>query len=203
MIRVGLVMLQGARNVHMAALEKASQESGMEIEIKELRTSNDLFSSKIDAVIIPGGESTTMRLTGNSLKSGLIPSLLEFMRQNPYLPVLGTCAGAILLADPCDGKNSLIGSSIIRNAYGRQNESFQAEIYSNLLMRNYPGIFIRAPKFSSIEDPNSIIATFGKDVVGVRKFNRIALTFHPELSHDNGFHRWLVDQAIIYSEILV
>ena len=55
-------MLQGARNVHIEALEKASRESGIEVEIKELRTSNDLFSSKIDAVIIPGGESTTMRL---------------------------------------------------------------------------------------------------------------------------------------------
>jgi 5'-phosphate synthase pdxT subunit len=188
-------MLQGARNAHIASLKKASEVCGIRIQIQELRKSSDLQSSHFDAIILPGGESTSMRLTGNSPVSQLLPSLLEWIRQRPLLPVLGTCAGAILLADPQDGQSRLIDTTINRNAYGRQIDSFQAAVQSSLLSRNFSGIFIRAPKFNSKVDAENIVATCNGDVVGVRKINRIALTFHPELSGDTGFHQWIIEKA--------
>jgi 5'-phosphate synthase pdxT subunit len=195
MICVGLVMLQGARHVHISSLNKASEECKIPINIVELRTSLELLNQDIDALIIPGGESTTMRLTGNSPSSLLLPNLLDWLRNNSNIPVLGTCAGAILLADPQDGKESLINASIDRNAYGRQINSFQAEVVTKLFDRTFPGIFIRAPRFHSDVSPENIIATCGGEIVGVRRDNKIALTFHPELSGDVAFHRWLIEQA--------
>lgn len=193
-------MLQGSRHAHITALEQAANESNTDIEVVELRSSSDLISSEIDGIIIPGGESTTMRLIGNSNFSGLLPSLMTLIRDNPHIPVMGTCAGAILLTDPQDEYTSLIDASIDRNAYGTQTNSFQADVQTSLLKMNFPGVFIRAPKFRSVNNPNSIIATCNGEVVGVRKNNLIALTFHPELSKNRGFHSWLIGQAVIYSE---
>jgi len=102
--------------------------AGVELELHELRTDADLFSCQPEAIVLPGGESTTMRLTGGAEGSGLLPALFAWMRADPSLPVLGTCAGVILLADPQDGGEPLIHSSIDRNAYGRQQDSFQAEL---------------------------------------------------------------------------
>ena len=189
-------MLQGARHVHISSLNKASKECKIPINIVELRTSLELLNQDIDALVIPGGESTTMHLTGNSPSSLLLPNLLDWLRNNSNIPVLGAlCAGAILLADPQDGKESLINASIDRNAYGRQINSFQAEVVTKLFDRTFPGIFIRAPRFHSDVSPENIIATCGDEIVGVRKDNKIALTFHPELSGDVAFHRWLIEQA--------
>ena len=141
-------MLQGARHVHISSLNKASKESKIPINIVELRTSLELLNQDIDALVIPGGESTTMRLTGNSPSSLLLPNLLDWLRNNSNIPVLGTCAGAILLADPKDGKESLINASIDRNAYGRQINSFQAEVVTKLFDRTFPWDFYPCTKIS-------------------------------------------------------
>ncbi len=194
-------MLQGARHVHISALHEASYNSKIDVDIIELRTSADLESSKIDGLIMPGGESTTMRLMGNSDISGLMPPLLKFIRENPKMPVMGTCAGAIIMADPQDGKSPLVDASISRNAYGRQTNSFEAMIYSSLLKRSFPGIFIRAPKFQSIGNDTYAIANYDEQIVGVKKTNRIALSFHPELSQDTGFHQWILEQAKTYAGV--
>jgi len=193
-------MLQGARHVHISSLNDASKDCGIPIKIVELRKSSDLLNQDIHALVIPGGESTTMRLTGNSSNSLLLPKLLDWLRKNPRIPVLGTCAGAILLSDPQDGQESLINASINRNAYGRQIDSFQAVVETSLLNRSFPGIFIRAPKFDPNISADNIVATCDGDIVGVRKDNRIALTFHPELSADVGFHSWIIEQAKIVME---
>ena len=147
MLRIGLVMLQGARHAHLKALNTVSEELKLDIEIFELRNKNDLIECNPNAIVIPGGESTTMRLTGNSLNSQLFPELFEWMRKNPNLPVLGTCAGAILLSDPQDGGERIVDADISRNAFGNQSNSFQSMIYSSLLSRDFPGVFIRAPRF--------------------------------------------------------
>lgn len=89
----------------------------------------------------------------------------------------------------------MIPASIDRNAYGRQADSFQDQIYSEMLGREFPGVFIRAPRFDSIDDSAEVAATHDGEVVGIRHVNRLALTFHPELSADNGFHRWLIEAA--------
>ena len=194
-LRIGLVMLQGARHSHISALERASMGAGIDIEVHELRKASDLESSEPNAIVLPGGESTTMRLTGNDAISSLLPAVFEWIRADQTRPVLGTCAGAILLADPGDGGDSLVDASVERNGFGSQTESFQADIDAIALDREFPGVFIRAPRFVDIGDDAQVIARLGDEVVGVMTRNRMALTFHPELSQDSGFHEWLLETA--------
>ncbi|MBF71466.1 MAG: pyridoxal 5'-phosphate synthase glutaminase subunit PdxT [Euryarchaeota archaeon] len=195
MLRIGLVMLQGARHAHLHALNEAAKDLQIEVEIFELRNKNDLLQCNPQAIVLPGGESTTMRLVGNSLNSQLLPALFQLMRENSNLPVLGTCAGAILLSDPQDNGEKIVDANISRNAFGNQSESFQSVINSPLLSREFPGIFIRAPRFLDLGGEASIVASIDDETVGVRTNNRIALTFHPELSGDFAFHKWLINKA--------
>ena len=188
-------MLQGARHSHISALERASMETGIDIEVHELRKASDLESSEPNAIVMPGGESTTMRLTGNDAISSLLPAVFEWIRADQTRPVLGTCAGAILLADPGDGGGPLVDASVERNGFGSQAESFQAEIDAIALDREFPGVFIRAPRFVEMGDDAQVVARLGDEVVGVMTQNRMALTFHPELSQDPGFHEWLLETA--------
>ena len=151
-LRIGLVMLQGARHSHIVALERASKETGIDIEIHELRKSSDLDSSEAHAIVMPGGESTTMRLTGNAPVSSLLPAVFNWIRADTERPVLGPCAGAILLAEPGDGGGPLVDAKIERNGVGTQADSFQSNIQAVALGREFPGVFIRAPRFTSSGD---------------------------------------------------
>ena len=195
MLRIGLVMLQGDRHSHISALEKASAETGIGIEIYELRKASDLVSADPHALVMPGGESTTMRLTGNDPKSSLLPAVFDWIRSNDERPVLGTCAGAILLTYPEDGGKPLVDATVERNAFGSQADSFQSPLEAVALDREFPGVFIRAPRFVETGTDSEVTATLGGEVVGVRTQNRMALAFHPELSPDRGFHIWLLETA--------
>ena len=186
MVVIGIAMLQGARHAHIDAIRLAAEELAMNVEIVELRTVEDLGAQPIDALMLPGGESTVMRLRGNDQTSKLLPALFEWMRANESRPVLATCAGAILLADPQDGGDPLIDAEIDRNAFGGQAESFESPLDCG-----FPGVFIRAPRFGDVKD--DIECTLSGEVVGVRRGNRIALTFHPKLSGDSRFHRMLLE----------
>ena len=186
MVVVGIAMLQGARHAHMDALNAAATELDIDVEIVELRTRQDLENRTIDALMLPGGESTVMRLRGNDEASKLLPAIFDWMRNDEARPVLATCAGAILLSDPQDGGEVLIDAEIDRNAYGRQVDSFQTELDCGFL-----GIFIRAPRFISTKD--EVICSHQGEPVGIRRGNRISLTFHPELSGDSRFHRMLLE----------
>ena len=186
MVVIGIAMLQGARHAHIDAIQRAATELSMNIEIIELRTMEDMEKHPIDALMLPGGESTVMRLRGNDAVSQLLPSLYEWMRENDARPVLATCAGAILLADPQDGGEPLVDAEIDRNAFGRQADSFEADLDCG-----FPGVFIRAPRFGEVRD--TVECTLSGEVVGIRRGNRIALTFHPELSEDSRYHRMLLE----------
>ena len=192
-------MLQGARHVHVETLERAAQEAGIELELHELRTDADLFESRPEAFVLPGGESTTMRLTGGVDGSGLLPALFAWLRADPELPVLGTCAGVILLADPQDGGAPLIDYTVDRNAYGRQQDSFQSELEISGIgdSGTFSGVFIRAPRFAEISANDTVVAKHRDEVVGVRNGARLALSFHPELSGDTTFHRWLLEAVLL------
>ncbi len=195
MVRVGVVMLQGARHAHIATLESASEQLGVDLKTIELRTPLDLQTTELDAIIFPGGESTTMRLTGANDLNNLLPSLFEWLRQNEKTPVLATCAGAILLAQPNDKGTPLVNATVNRNGYGSQADSFQAMLEVPTLGEPYPGVFIRAPRFDSIGEDAQAIAIHKQEIVGVRQENRLAVTFHPELSGDLRFHTWLLKLA--------
>jgi 5'-phosphate synthase pdxT subunit len=215
MLTIGLAMLQGARHEHAEALRGAAEELDLDIEIRELRKSRDVVD--LHAIVLPGGESTSMNIASRSEE--LHPALWDFIKEN-QIPVLGTCAGAILLC-----QQQLVDAKIDRNAFGRQRESFVADL--NVELENevieaaniephtrdkfghkpldvsheaitsngaYPGVFIRAPRFTSTNCED--IAFLGKEVVGVIDGKRMALTFHPELTLDRRFHRWLLQQCI-------
>ena len=189
MVVIGIAMLQGARHAHIAAIHRAAKEWSMEIEVVELRTAEDLEMQTIDALLLPGGESTVMRLRGNEQTSRLLPALFEWMREDESRPVLATCAGAILLADPQDGGDALVDADIDRNAFGSQVDSFESALDCG-----FPGIFIRAPRFGDVRD--EVLCTLSGEVVGVKRGNRLALTFHPELSQDSRYHRMLLEACI-------
>ncbi len=177
-------MLQGARHEHMHALMKAAQSLNLEINIRELRKSSDIEG--IDGLVLPGGESTAMKIASQS--EDLYVGLWSYLRQNT-IPVLGTCAGAILLS-----QQKLVETQIERNAFGRQRESFQSQIKINIGDESeFPGVFIRAPRFTG--DCNNPIAWLDDEVVGVLEGNKMALTFHPELTDDLRFHIWLLSSA--------
>ena len=128
MVVVGIAMLQGARHAHIDAIQKASDELSLTTQVVELRTAEDLQQQDIDALLLPGGESTVMRLRGNDQTSRLLPALFSWMRENDSRPVLATCAGAILMADPQDGGAPLVDAEIDRNAYGGQVDSFESTL---------------------------------------------------------------------------
>lgn len=189
MVVVGIAMLQGARHAHIDAIQKASDELSLTTQVVELRTAEDLQQQDIDALLLPGGESTVMRLRGNDQTSRLLPALFSWMRENDSRPVLATCAGAILMADPQDGGAPLVDAEIDRNAYGGQVDSFESTLDCG-----FPGVFIRAPRFGKVRD--DVECTLSGEVVGVRNGNRIALTFHPELSGDSRYHRMLLEACV-------
>ena len=136
-----------------------------------------------------------MRHTGNDPKSSLLPAVFSWIRDYQERPVLGTCAGAILLATPGDGGAPLIDATLDRNAFGSQAKSFQSELEAVLFDRVFPGVFIRSPRYVLVGPSSEIVARLGNEVVGVRTHNRVALTFHPELSSDRGFHVWFLQRA--------
>lgn len=142
--------------------------------------------------MIPGGESTTMTLLMERM--GLLEPLRKALAAG--LPAFGTCAGAILLADALDDARdgqrplgALGGVSLRRNAWGRQVDSFEAPVAVEGLEGEFPGVFIRAPRFESTGDADVIARLDDGEPVGVREGKVMALAFHPELSGDVRLHQ--------------
>ena len=179
-MKTGVLALQGSFYDHVQSLELINQDY---VLIKN--TSN---LSNVNSLILPGGESTSMIKIqeNNDLFSGL-KKLIE-----SGIPTLGTCAGLILLAkDIIDGETSLgvLNTVVERNAYGRQNQSFEGLV--NFLGNKEMYCFIRAPKILSYEDSVTPIATIDNEVVGVIENNIVGLSFHPELTNDKVYLDWL------------
>ncbi len=179
-MKTGVLALQGSFYDHVQSLELINQDY---VLIKD--TSN---LSNVNSLILPGGESTSMIKIqeNNDLFSGL-KKLIE-----SGIPTLGTCAGLILLAkDIIDGETSLgvLNTVVERNAYGRQNQSFEGLV--NFLGNKEMYCFIRAPKILSYEDSVTPIATIDNEVVGVIENNIVGLSFHPELTNDKVYLDWL------------
>ena len=179
-MKTGVLALQGSFYVHVQSLELIDQDYVL------IKDTSDL--SNVNSLILPGGESTSMIKIqeNNDLFSGL-KKLIE-----SGIPTLGTCAGLILLAkDVIDGETSLgvLNTVVERNAYGRQNQSFEGLV--NLLGNKEMYCFIRAPKILSYEDSVTPIATIDNEVVGVIENNIVGLSFHPELTNDKVYLDWL------------
>ncbi len=179
-MKTGVLALQGSFYDHVQSLELIDQDYVL------IKDTSDL--STVNSLILPGGESTSMIKIqeNNDLFSGL-KKLIE-----SGIPTIGTCAGLILLAkDVIDGETSLgvLNTVVERNAYGRQNQSFEGLV--NLLGNKEMYCFIRAPKILSYGDSVTPIATIDNEVVGVIENNIVGLSFHPELTNDKVYLDWL------------
>ena len=185
--RVGVLAVQGAVREHVNAIRDVGAEP------VEVRLPRDLVG--LDALILPGGESTTMRRLIDAY--GLREPILSLA--NGGAPLMGTCAGMILLADRiADGDSSVFGLldiEVRRNGYGRQLDSFEADLDVNALGDEpFHGVFIRAPFVCDVGPRAEVLARDPDGVpVAVRQGRVLATAFHPELTGDRRLHRLLME----------
>ncbi len=185
MSRVGVLALQGDVREHIRMLETLGADA---IGVKHPGQIEE-----VEALIIPGGESTTIGKM--AVRFGLVEPVRSAVRRG--MPVYGTCAGMILLADAVtEGDQPLIGSLDVvvrRNAFGRQNESFEADIEVEGLDEPFRAVFIRAPWIEKVGADVDVLANVDGHPVMVRQDNILATSFHPELTGDDRIHRILLD----------
>jgi 5'-phosphate synthase pdxT subunit len=184
---VGVLALQGAFAAHRQALAQLGADA------REVRTADQLAA--VDGLVIPGGESTTMAmlLDRTGLRAPLTARLADGM------PVFGTCAGMILLADEVlDGRPDqwsfgVLDVGVRRNAYGRQLESFETDLDIVGLDRPFHAVFIRAPGVVRTGPDVTVLAELDGDPVLVRQGTVLASAFHPELTADRRVHELFLD----------
>ncbi len=186
-MKIGVLALQGAFTEHIAVLRR------LKVDTTPVRLPHQLVG--LDGLIIPGGESTSitklmlsydlMREIGNLAKNGL--------------PILGTCAGMIVLAkellDDSIQPLGVMDIKVSRNAFGRQRESFETELSIPVLgEKPFPGVFIRAPLIEQVNSGVEILARLADDtVVAARQGKLLACAFHPELTGDLRLHKYFLN----------
>ncbi|MCX4646685.1 pyridoxal 5'-phosphate synthase glutaminase subunit PdxT [Streptomyces sp. NPDC055059] len=187
---VGVLALQGDVREHLVALATADAVA------RPVRRPEEL--AEVDGIVLPGGESTT--ISKLAVLFGLMEPLRARVREG--MPVYGTCAGMILLADkildPRSGQETIGGIDMIvrRNAFGRQNESFEAAVDVRGVEGDpVEGVFIRAPWVESVGARAEVLAEYDGHIVAVRQENALATSFHPELTGDHRMHALFVDMV--------
>ena len=197
---IGVLGLQGDIEENVAATSEALQELRINGSIDMVRYPEEI--EKIDGIILPGGESTVQSTLAAIQRS--LPVIKK--RISEGMPVLGTCAGMIMLSKRAydrivgDTKQKLIGNLdvvIERNAFGRQNDSFEADLSLDMLGKEpFKGVFIRAPAVSEIGKDVEVIGKLNNRIVAVKQKNIIGTAFHPELSGDSRMHRHLINMVL-------
>ncbi|MGW3011138.1 pyridoxal 5'-phosphate synthase glutaminase subunit PdxT [Streptomyces sp. NPDC001219] len=187
---IGVLALQGDVREHLTALAEADALA------RPVRRPEELDG--LDGLVIPGGESTTMSKL--AVTFGMLEPLRAFVRAGR--PVYGTCAGMIMVADKLldarEDQETFGGVDMIvrRNAFGRQNESFEAAIdVAGIPGGPVEGVFIRAPWVESVGGAVEVLATYDGHTVAVRQGNVLATSFHPELTGDHRVHALFVDMV--------
>lgn len=183
-MRIGVLAVQGDFARHVQTIKQ------MGLEAVEVRKEEQLDG--LNGIIIPGGESTTFRIVMD--QDGLGQALRN--RLTDGLPVWGTCAGAIMLGHG-EGipqpRLQLINIEVVRNGFGRQVDSFVAPLRITFLKEEFPGVFIRAPRFVSVGDGVEILSSYNGEPVMARQGNVVVSSFHPELTPDDRIHRWFAE----------
>jgi len=193
-MKLGVVSVQGAFPEHIVSSVKAMRKLGVKGEARPVRRLSDLEG--VDAVIIPGGESTTIAKL--LWRFGMHQRLVEMAGEGA--PIMGTCAGLVLLAKEGDDQVektetkllALMDMAVDRNAFGRQRESFEAELMIDGLDSPFPAVFIRAPVITRVWGGCRVTSRYNDNIVMARQGNLMALSFHPELSHDTRMHELLI-----------
>jgi 5'-phosphate synthase pdxT subunit len=187
---IGVLALQGDVREHLAALAAAGADA------RPVRRPEELAA--VRGLVLPGGESTTMSKL--AVAFGLLEPLRERVRGG--MPAYGSCAGMIMLADkildPRSGQETIGGIDMIvrRNAFGRQNESFETPLdVAGVPGGPVHGVFIRAPWVESVGARAEVLASFGGHPVAVRQESLLATAFHPELTGDHRVHALFADMV--------
>ncbi len=194
-MKIGIIGLQGAVGEHLEATKRAMQKLGIEGEAVRVGRPEQLEC--VDGIIIPGGESTTIG------KLMLTTGLFERVKQLAAggTPILGTCAGLIILAKRGDEQIMRTGQpllglmdiSVTRNAFGRQRESFEVNLEIPILSEDpYNAVFIRAPAVEEVWGDAQVLAEFQGKIVTVRQGSLLAVAFHPELTPDTRLHEYFL-----------
>jgi pyridoxal 5'-phosphate synthase pdxT subunit len=192
-MKVGVLDVQGDVKEHVMAAQRANESLGLNANVLEVRTPQDIKS--LSALIIPGGESTTVGKL--IVKYGMDEAILEVAKE---IPLFGTCAGMVMLskegARMKDGQPllGLLDAKVIRNAYGRQCDSFEAELKIPVLGKeSFHGVFIRAPALEKVWGKCKSLCTYDGRIVLARQGNILASAFHPELTDDTRLHEYFLE----------
>ncbi|MDD9148507.1 MULTISPECIES: pyridoxal 5'-phosphate synthase glutaminase subunit PdxT [unclassified Sporolactobacillus] len=184
--KIGVLAVQGAVSEHIKALKASGAEA---YTIKSIRDLEGL-----DGLVLPGGESTTMRRLLD--KYGLFEAIKDFAADKP---IFGTCAGLILMAKKIEGQKGphlgLLDIDVRRNAFGRQVDSFEADLAIKHVADHYDGVFIRAPYIKSVGAGVEVLATYQDNIVACREGRFLTCAFHPELTDDLRMHRYFVQMV--------
>ena len=187
MVKIGVLGLQGAVREHVKSVEASGAEAVVVKRIEQLE--------EIDGLILPGGESTTMRRLID--KYAFMEPLRTFAKSGK--PMFGTCAGMILLAKTLIGyEEAHIGAmdiTVERNAFGRQKDSFEAALSMKGVGEDFVGVFIRAPYVVNVADDVEVLSMHGERMVAVRQGQFLAASFHPELTDDHRVTAYFVEMV--------
>jgi 5'-phosphate synthase pdxT subunit len=193
-MKAGVISVQGAAPEHIAALKVAMANLGMEGEAVSVRRAKDLEG--IECLVLPGGESTT--ISKLLRRFDLFDRIIDLA--NGSMPILGTCAGCVLLSKEGDDQVEktetellkLMDMAVDRNAFGRQRESFEVPLTIEGMAEQFPAVFIRAPLITKVWGRCESLATHSSSIVMAKQDNLLALSFHPELSGDSRIHEMLL-----------
>ncbi|HIH44529.1 MAG TPA: pyridoxal 5'-phosphate synthase glutaminase subunit PdxT [Candidatus Methanoperedenaceae archaeon] len=192
-MRIGVIAIQGDVEEHIASFRKALGERRERGQV--IRIDRKGVIPSCDAVVIPGGESTTI---GRLLER---EGIADEIRGSRDVPIFATCAGLVLLAKHGDEQVMRTGQPLLglmditvnRNAFGRQRESFEAELSLSFLDRPYNAVFIRAPAITEAGSRVEVLGTYDNLIVAARQGKMLALAFHPELTDDTRIHHYFLD----------
>ncbi|MGR5995790.1 pyridoxal 5'-phosphate synthase glutaminase subunit PdxT [Bacillus cereus] len=187
MVKIGVLGLQGAVREHVKSVEASGAEAVVVKRIEQLE--------EIDGLILPGGESTTMRRLID--KYAFMEPLRTFAKSGK--PMFGTCAGMILLAKTLIGyEEAHIGAmdiTVERNAFGRQKDSFEVALSIEGVGEDFIGVFIRAPYVVEVADNVEVLSKHGDRMVAVRQDQFLVASFHPELTDDHRVTAYFVEMV--------
>ena len=193
----GILSIQGDVLENILSVKAAIDALDIDATVNAVRTPDEI--SKVDALVIPGGESTTI---GQLSKfNGSLKILKEKIEQG--MPVLGICAGMVLLSNNANDKVvgkidqpllNILDIKLERNSFGRQRESFESDIsLDSIGIPKFNGVFIRAPSISDVGSDVEILSKFHEKIIAVKKNNVIGVAFHPELTTDISLHKYFVN----------
>jgi len=193
-VSIGITGIQGAISEHVTSMKNTLEKEN--IPGKVIVIKNPIQIDEVDALILPGGESTT--ISKILYQSGLYNAISKRLNEK-NLPVMGTCAGCVILASELiDNSNkvtllSAMNMKVKRNAFGRQRESFEHNIKIQGFSEPFNAVFIRAPIIENVWGDCKILAKIDKKIVMARQDNLLALSFHPELTDDIRIHKYFLN----------